>query len=294
VTGAILIANADARKQLPIPDVEITAQAGDKTAQTKSDSSGSFRLTWPAKILPGELVTLRFQHRDYEPLEIAQPLRNQLYVVRLIPSASATKDPDPAGTEIPIGDVRVRYSVKATNTVSVGSTSKTFEVVNTGNVPCQSRPPCSPDGQWKAAIGFLSLNAGDNQEFQNVRVSCIAGPCAFTKIESNDYAHGGPKVNISVRVWSDTVTFLVEAEVVRTMLNDAIRLAYPSVFGRAMTFTLPPAGEGLSIEAEVNGIDVVFPLGPELRLSWASCSAQIESNRTKLYSCKLEPGYRFL
>jgi hypothetical protein len=78
------------------------------------------------------------------------------------------------------------------------------------------------------------------------------------------------------------------------MLSDVIRQAYPSIFGRAMTFTLPAAGQGPAIEAEVNGVAIVFPLGPDLSLSWASCTLQISSNRAKLYSCELKPGYRFL
>jgi hypothetical protein len=168
-----------------------------------------------------------------------------------------------------------------------------LEVVNTGNVPCGDRSFCSPDGKWKAAIGSLPLDAGEGQEFQNVRVSCIAGPCPFAKIESDGFSRGGRKIDVSVRAWSDTVTFLVEAEVVHSMLSDVIRQAYPSIFGRDMTFTLPPTGQGPSIEAEVNGFDIVYPLGPDLSISWASCNVQVASNRTKLYSCELKPGYRF-
>ena len=126
-----------------------------------------------------------------------------------------------------------------------------------------------------------------------MRVSCIAGPCPFTKIDSDGFSSGGRRIGASVRAWSDTVTFLVEAEVVHTMLTDSIRQAYPSIFGRGMTFTLPPTGQGPSIEAEVNGLQIVFPLGPDLQLSWASCTSRSASNRTRLYSCELKPGYRF-
>jgi hypothetical protein len=292
LAGAVLIANPDSRKQLPVPNVEIMAGAGGTAIQAKSDSSGFFRLNWRDRIFRGENVTLRFRHPDYQPLEITEPLSNQLYIIRMRPSVP-TKDVESHGAEVSVADIRVRYSIKATNTIDVGSTSKTFEVVNKGNVPCERRPPCSPDGKWKAAIGTLSINAGEGQEFQNLRVSCIAGPCPFTRIESDGFARGGRKVDISVRAWSDTVTFLVEAEVVHTMLSDAIRQAYPSIFGRDMTFTLPPTAEGPSIEAEVNGLQIVFPLGPDLDLSWASCSVQIASSGTKLYSCTLKPGYRF-
>ena len=292
LAGSVLVASADPRKQLPVSDAEITAVAGDTVVRTNSDSSGFFRLRWRATVWPGEQVTLRFRHPDYQPLEITRSLNDQLCIARMKSSASV-KDPQSRGPEVFVSDIRVRYAVKATTTINIGSTAKTFEVVNTGNVACEGRSPCSPNGKWKAEIGSISLDASEGQEFQNVRVSCIAGPCPFTKIESDGFSHGGRRVAVSVRAWSDTVTFLVEAEVVHTMLSDTIRQSYPSIFGRAMTFTLPPTGQGPSIEAEVNGLEIVFPLGPNLSLSWASCSVQVASNRTKLYSCELKPGYRF-
>ena len=292
IAGAVLTADADPRKQLPVPNVEITAEAGGVTAWTRSDSSGFFRAKWRSGIWRGEQVTLRFRHPDYQPLEITQPLSDELYIARLT-SSTSVKGPESTQREVSVADIRVRYAMKASNTINIGSTAKTFDVANTGNVRCDSRSACSPDGKWKAAIGSLSLDAGEGQEFQNVRVSCIAGPCPFTKIESDGYSRGGRKISVSVRAWSDTVTFLVEAEVVRTMLSDTIRQAHPSIFGRDMTFTLPVTGQGPSIEAEVDGLPIVFPLGPDLNLSWASCNVQVASNRTKLYSCELKPGYRF-
>jgi hypothetical protein len=207
--------------------------------------------------------------------------------------SASVNDEESSGPEVTVGNIRIRYAVKATNTINIGSTARTLEVVNTGDVPCEDRAPCSPDGKWKAKIGSMRLDAGEGQEFQNVRVACIAGPCPFTKIESDGFSRGGRRIDVAVRAWSDTVTFLVEAEVVHTMLSDTIRQAYPSIFGRDMTFTLPVTGQGPSIEAEVNGQQIVFPLGPDLNLSWASCSIQTGSNGTKLYSCELKNGYRF-
>jgi len=292
LVGAVLIADVDPRKELRLPNVDITAEAGATTAHARSDSSGFFRLGWRSGVWGGEQVTLRFRHPGYQPLEIQRPLRDQLYIARMTPCASG-KDATSSEPEVSISNIRVRYAVKATTTITIGSTAKTFEVVNTGNVPCEGRSPCSPDGKWKAAIGSISLDAGEGQEFQNVRVSCIAGPCPFTRIESDGFSTGGRKISVSVRDWSDTTMFLAEAEVVHTMLTDVIRQAYPSIFGRAMTFTLPAGSQGLAIEAEVNGVAIVFPLGPDLNLSWASCTLQVSSGRIKLYSCELKPGYRF-
>ena len=94
------------------------------------------------------------------------------------------------------------------------------------------------------------------------------------------------------RAWSDTVTFLVEADAVQTLITDSIRQAYPSVFGRGMTFTPPPTGQGPSIEAEVNGAQIVFRWDG-LRPSGRHAISMSVQNRTKLYSCELKPGYRF-
>jgi len=292
LAGAVLTANADPKKQLPLPNVEITAEAGGTTVRTKSDASGFFRMKWRPAVWPGEQITFRFRHPNHQPLEITRSFSDQLYIARMTSSAAA-KDMESHGEEVSIGDIRVRYAVKTNTAVNIGSSAKIFEVANTGNTPCAGQAPCSPDGKWKAAISSLALDAGEGQEFQNVRVSCIAGPCPFTKIDSDGFSNGGRKIGATIRAWSDTVTFLVEAEVIHTMLTDSIRQAYPSIFGRGMSFTLPPTGQGPSIEADVNGQQIVFPLGPELQLSWATCGVQVAANGTKLYSCELKPGYRF-
>src|SRR5262249_28427249 len=145
---------------------------------------------------------------------------------------------------VAIGNVRVRYSIKAPRTVNVGSAVKTFEVKNVGNTPCDSQPPCSPDGKWKAALGAITLDAGTGNEFQNARVSCIAGPCPFTKIESDDFSKPSQKITAEARNWSDTATFLVEAEVIHIMQSDINHQSYPVIFGSALNFTLPADAEG--------------------------------------------------
>jgi hypothetical protein len=119
--------------------------------------------------------------------------------------------------------------MKATTALNVGSAVKTFEVMNSGNVPCNGRDPCSPDGKWKAAIGSTSLDAGPGNEFRNARASCIAGPCPFTKIEADDLQRGGRSIQVFVRNWSDTATFLLEAEVFHPMVSDIVRESYPVI-----------------------------------------------------------------
>ncbi|MBV9768831.1 MAG: carboxypeptidase regulatory-like domain-containing protein [Bryobacterales bacterium] len=290
--GVVLRQDSDPRKQLPIPAVKITATEGEREVAGESDASGLFQLQLPNGGWRERPVTLTFRHPDYQPLEIAPHVDGQLLLVRMRPVAIPAAVPVSLH-DVAVKDVRVRYAEQSSSTVNVGSTAKTFEVPNTGNVPCGDNPPCSPDGKWKAAVGGIILDAGVGQEFTNARVSCISGPCPFTRIEAGAVPRPGRTITVRVRDWSDTVTFLVEAEVTRAMPSDAIRQAYPAIYGRSMSFTLPATAEGPSIEADLGGSEIVFPLGPALQLSWAECSRQVGTDQTKLYRCELKPGYDF-
>jgi len=291
LTGVVLRQDPDPRKQLPIPNVKITATEGARNAEGESDASGSFHLRLPHEGWRESPATLTFRRSGYQPLEINPSLNGEIYVIRLTPiEAPVVPAARPA---ILVKDVRVRYAERATTPVEVGSAAQTFTVANTGDVPCEGKAPCSPDGKWKASRGVFTVDAGDQQQFENARVSCIAGPCPFTRIESGATLHPGRKITVSILNWSDTATFLVEAEVTRSMPSDAIRQAYPAIYGRAMSFTLPATAEGPSVEADLGGVDLVFPLGPDILLSWADCSLQVGADQTKLYSCELKPGYEF-
>ncbi len=290
LTGAVLRQDVDPRKEQPIAGAEITAAAGEGRA--RSDAAGLFRLQLARPVPFGQKLPLLIRHGDYQPLKITVPAGDELLVLRLVPSRAELPAPG-NGPQVRLSDVRVRYAVKSTQIVNIGSAVKTFEVVNTGNVPCGGVPPCSPDRKWRATIGSASLDAGDSNEFRNARLSCIAGPCAFTRIESENLAQAGRTINVSVRNWSDTTTFLIEAEVVHTMQSDLVRLTYPAIFGRGMNFTLPATSLGTAILADLNGQEIVFPLGPRLELSWAACTFSLAPDRTQVYRCQLKPGYRF-
>jgi hypothetical protein len=219
-TGVILTQDADARRPLPIPNVEITASNGASIAAGRSAFRGFFRLNLPGGVWRTAIVVLKFRHPDFRPLDISNSLNEHIFVVRMVPAGNrnAVHQTSPEST---MTDVRVRYGVKTTTTMNVGSTVRTFEVANVGNVPCDGHSPCSPDGKWKATIGAMTLAAGGGHEFRNARISCIAGPCPFTRVESDGFSRGGGRINATVRNWSDTVTFLLEADVTRTMVNDA-------------------------------------------------------------------------
>jgi hypothetical protein len=292
VRGAVIRQDADLRKEIPIADVEISTANVFGASDCTSDASGFFWLDLPAGIAPGQSVTLLFRHPGYQSLELNAIAGDKVYVARMKPNS---REPNEANDrpDIVVTNVDVRYSIKSTAVANVGSVVKTFQAVNTGNVPCNSRWPCSPDGRWKAATGSLSLDAGQGNEFRDARVSCIAGPCPFTKIGPHNFSHNGRTLNASALDWSDTATFLLEAEVDRPMVRNTGRESYPVTFGEALNFTLPVGAEGVVIEAEMNGTPIVFPLGPDLLLSWADCNARMNNDKTKAYRCALKPGYRF-
>ncbi|HYZ84747.1 MAG TPA: carboxypeptidase regulatory-like domain-containing protein, partial [Bryobacteraceae bacterium] len=214
-----------------------------------------------------------------------------VYIVRLRPLRAQSPAKESPGTRI--SNLRVRYATRIMSTDTIGAAVRTFDIMNQANVPCGSRPPCSPDGKWKATVGSLSLDAGEYNQFRNVRVSCIAGPCPFTSIESDRFSRGGRTIFVAVRNWSDRVTYVVEAEVARTRENEMIRHTYPVTLGRSMNFTLPSAANGLTIEADIDGAPIMFPLGPKLLLSWANCRSETGSEGSRQYRCELKEGYSF-
>jgi hypothetical protein len=293
LTGVTLRRDSDPRKQRPIAGVEITATNGFVNLKTLSDASGLFTITIAGGPKAPAPPNLTFQAQDYLGSEIKSAKGDQVYLVYLTPQRPTMAEPA-SHKQSTLANIRVRYSEKAEITTNTGSLVKSFEVVNKGNVPCNQHPPCSPDDKWKATLGSVVENAqGPGQEFRRARLSCIAGPCPFTRIEPQTNLADGPSLKIEILNWSDTTTFLLEAEVSQRILSDMIRQSFPAVFGSSMNFTLPARAQGPSIEAELNGQDIVFPLGPDLIVSWGVCSVKVASDKTKAYRCDLKPGYSF-
>jgi len=292
LTGSVIKQNADTRKESPIADVEIIALDGSVVRQAESDFSGFFKIVLPAGIDPDQSITLRFRHPDYEPVDLNTTAGEKLYVIRMIP-IHGEDEAELNKAEVGVSNVQIRYSTEATSTENIGTGVKTFQIVNAGNVPCNERFPCSPDGKWKATIDSATLDAGDGNVFQDARVSCIAGPCPFTRVELNGFSKPARNIKVSVRNWSNTTTFLLQAEVFHTQLRDTVHKAYPVIFGRSLNFTLPADARGPTIEAELNRTQITFILAPNPKLSWTDCEVRVESNKAKDYRCELKPGYQF-
>jgi hypothetical protein len=85
----------------------------------------------------------------------------------------------------------------------------------------------------------------------------------------------------------------LEAEVFGQQVSENVRQSYPVIFGRNFDFSLPAAAEGPSLEAELGGTPITFPLGPDPNLSWAACTVTTAKDHAKTYRCELKPGYKF-
>jgi hypothetical protein len=299
IQGAVIRRAPDPSAQVPIGNVKVVATDGVITTSTQSDASGYFLLRFRENIWPGQVLQITFQRADYEPYVLTVPLRyrialKMLYIAKMTPK-EIPKEPQPGKNATILSNIRIRYTVNSEGDENIGSEVRTFAAVNQPNVPCNRQGPCSPDGNWKAAVGSATLDAGPGNEYRDVRASCIAGPCPFTRIDSSSFQNGGRVITASALDWSSTATFLLEAEVFRKSIASNVRESYPVIFGRTLNFVLPGSQEGASIQAELNGTPMVFPLGPELYLSWASCSSRPsrDNAHSNVFRCELKPGYRF-
>lgn len=298
IQGAVIRADKNPDREVPVADAVVTVSRGPVTVSTRSDTSGYFHVLFPQVIWPGQTITVTFRQPDYHPLDMNLEMAfrssaRRLIVAEMKPLAEPVQAPTGKPAQV-VSNIRIRYTVNSESEENIGSAVRTFQVANQANVPCRHQGPCSPDGVWKAAAKSITLDAGQGNEFRDVRASCVAGPCPFTRIETHGADHGGRTVVITALDWSDTTTFLVEAAVFRTSLDSNVRESYPVLLDRNLNFTLPATQEGVSIEAEVAGTPMVFPLGPDIYLSWATCNMRINGgSKSEVYQCQLKPGYRF-
>ena len=298
--GVVLRQDKDLRGQQPIANVQMQLQLGTHTFSAHTDNQGYFRIPLHRVVLPGTRLLLTLAHPQYQPQQLPlvvglRSSRNALRVLFMRENSSGNANTPSPTTETQMTNLRVRYVENGSTATNIGSISRTFEIANQGNLPCKGHAPCSPDGKWKASVKNIRLDAGSGNEFQQIRISCIAGPCPFTRIDSSHDDKSGQILSAQVTNWSDTVTILVEAEVYHQSVSSAVHHLFPVIFGLTLNFTLPANEEGVSVEAEMNGTEMVFPLGPEGDMSWASCVERDSeaADQARVYHCELKPGYRF-
>src|SRR5215472_6201734 len=250
IQGAVIRKDADVRKELPVAGAEVIATDGLMTVRTQSDASGYFNLKFRESVWPGQTVTLSFRNPDYESFDLTlhPGIRSnieKLYIAKLTPLHQEPPLHSSRKMSV-VSNIRIRYTVNSRGDLNIGSDVRTFQVINRGNLPCNRQAPCSPDGLWKANTGSVTMDAGPDHEYRNVRTSCIAGPCPFTRVDSSGYSQGGRVITATALNWSDTATFLLEAEVFRTAINSNVRESFPVIYGQTLNFGLPPTEEGVT------------------------------------------------
>jgi len=299
IQGTVLRSSADPRKQVAIDHAKLTVSDGTTIASAESDRSGYFKLAFRTGIRRPQNAALIVRKSGYAPYIMNLPLtpRSNLRKLYVIPLRERDTHSTVAEKrkQTGVSHVIIRYTVNAQTMTNIGTAVKTFEVINHGNLPCHHQAPCSPNGFWKATKGSITLQAGSSNEFRNVRVLCIAGPCPFTRVHIHESVKPTRAITVSALDWSDTATFLVEAEVYRNSISSQLRESYPVIFGRDMHFTLPPSAEGPSILAKVGNESTVFPLSSGLYMRWATCNSEQskQSENSTVFQCELKPGYRF-
>ena len=149
--GAVITANPDPRKQLPISGAEITATDGISVVRSTSDSSGLFAIVLRKRIFRGHLITLRFRHMDYEPLNMSVLASGKIYLAEMMPIQSEKPIARSLATQTRSNNVVVKYSIKTATVVNIGSAVRSFEVPNKGNQPCERAS--SMLARWKMEGG---------------------------------------------------------------------------------------------------------------------------------------------
>ena len=236
--GAVIKQDDDPTKRSPIMDVEISEANGLATSSTKSNFMGYFTIPLLRGVGQNESVTLRFIHQDYVPLDLTQLVSDKLTIVHLVPihkdlGVAAVQPDHPA---IAVANVRIRYSTETTSQENIGTGVKTFQVQNVGNIPCQNSSPCSPDGKWRASINSESLDAGEGSVFRNARVSCIAGPCPFTKIDFDGFSQGLLHQGDRAQLVGHDYVPVPGGSVLQ--ISDLVRMTYPIIMGAPRSISL--------------------------------------------------------
>src|ERR1700761_7939563 len=120
IEGAVIQRAADPKNELPIADVVITASDGTRSAATRSEGSGYFKLVLHKRVLSDQPVTVTFHHPRYEPLTITVPTGrfetpSVLHVVAMtqIVPAPAKAPARPARPATKVSNIRVRYTINS-------------------------------------------------------------------------------------------------------------------------------------------------------------------------------------
>ena len=197
--GMVMRDEANPEKRFPLSSVLVSATDGLAPGQASTTNDGMFRLELKPEARAAGQISLNFKHPDYQEKDVIQVIgKNVQYVFYMWPSQYARTAPG-------AGVVPVFYAPVV---------AKTFQVPNRGNVRCGGGGTCSPDGVWKAGMASATIDAGPGKVFATGRADCIAGPCPWSRAETAGFPQIGQRtLTVSIRNWSDTVTYRVWGEI---------------------------------------------------------------------------------
>ena len=209
IQGSVMVSDMDPAKRAVLQGVEVidTDSPGLAAGPATTNEGGSFVLHLRPEAQTGQTVFLQLTRQGYQTVTThATAGDGVLYTFYLWPnlpnaphSFLLPEAPAPSSPRL----VQVAYAPPDNRT-------ETFQVPNRGSVRCNGREPCDPDHKWKASIVTSPpLDAGPGNVFLSGHAECIAGPCAWTRIED---PKGTPKtgqrmMTVTVRNWSDTTTY---------------------------------------------------------------------------------------
>ena len=205
--GVVLIDDANPAKRHLIQGVRVASIDGLANGSALTGSDGVFKLQLKPEAKNGIAIQLNLSHQDFQERDILEVFgEGTPYVFYLWPKNYTYLAPPSPRRSI------LNFFAVVEAAPPVGS--RIFQVQNRGSVRCNGQPPCSPDGKWKAAVTTVSLDANAGRVFMAGRThaDCIAGPCPWTKIEMDGFSRGGRTISVSIRNWSDTVTYKLWGE----------------------------------------------------------------------------------
>jgi hypothetical protein len=195
--------DADPEKRFPLPGVQVTDTDGFAAGPAATDDNGVFELQLRPNIPSGQSLNLLFIETGYQKkTSYAAVAADALYTFYLWPDFPNTPVSAQASPPAAANVVEAAY-------VFAASPALTFQIPNQGNVRCNGKEQCSPDGKWKAnVVTSPPLDAGAGNIFASGHARCVAGPCAWSSIEPNGAPKPGQRtITATVRNWSDTVTY---------------------------------------------------------------------------------------
>ncbi len=235
------------------------------------------------RVWPSEEVNLSFRDSDYHPLDLRflVGLRSSLKKLTVAELEPVAQPSGAVGKPSVVSNIRIRYSVNYRAKQIFAPVWRPFKL--------SIRETC------RASNNIRALRTGSGRH-PRVRLRWTLAPitnsatCAHRAFPGRAHLLGSTPADIRAEAASLRPRRSIGPIPQRSSwkpkfshytTDSNVRESYPVIYGRVMHFTLPSNQEGVSIEAEIDGSPMVFPPGPDLYTSWATCSCR--RRRGKLY-----------